>query len=43
MRSDKKAEAGQLRFILPVRLGEVRLFNDVGEADVPAVLVELAA
>lgn len=37
MRRDKKAAAGELRFILPVRLGEVRLF-DVSEADVRAVL-----
>jgi 3-dehydroquinate synthase len=38
MRRDKKAAAGQLRFILPVRLGEVKLFDDVSEADVRAVL-----
>ncbi len=38
MRSDKKAEAGRLRFVLPVRLGEVRLFDDVPEEDVRAVL-----
>jgi 3-dehydroquinate synthase len=37
MRSDKKTEAGQLRFVLPVRLGEARLF-DVSEADVIAAL-----
>jgi 3-dehydroquinate synthase len=41
MRSDKKAEAGQLRFILPRRLGEVALFGDVPEDDVRAVLREL--
>lgn len=41
MRSDKKAEAGQLRFILPRRLGEVTLFGDVPEDDVRAVLREL--
>lgn len=40
MRSDKKALAGRLRFILPVRLGEVALFDDVPEADVRAVLEE---
>jgi 3-dehydroquinate synthase len=39
MRSDKKAEAGKLRFILPVRLSEVRLFDDVPEEDVRAVFV----
>jgi 3-dehydroquinate synthetase len=32
MHGDKKAEAGRLRFILPVCLGEVRLF-DAGEAE----------
>ncbi|MBY0524911.1 MAG: 3-dehydroquinate synthase [Gemmataceae bacterium] len=38
MRSDKKSVAGQLRFILPRRLGEVALFDDVPEHDVIAVL-----
>jgi 3-dehydroquinate synthase len=38
MRSDKKSLAGKLRFILPRRLGEVALFDDVPEADVRAVL-----
>jgi 3-dehydroquinate synthase len=38
MGSDKKAEAGRLRFVLPVRLGEVRLFDDVPEEQVRAVL-----
>lgn len=38
MRSDKKAEGGRLRFILPERLGKVSLFADVPEADVEAVL-----
>ena len=38
MRSDKKSVAGRLRFILPRRLGEVALFDDVDEADVRAVL-----
>jgi len=38
MRRDKKAAAGQLRFILPVRLGEVRPFDDATEADVRTVL-----
>jgi 3-dehydroquinate synthase len=38
MRRDKKAAGGRLRFILPTRLGEVRLFDDVPEADVRAVL-----
>jgi 3-dehydroquinate synthase len=38
MRRDKKAAAGQLRFILPVRLGEVRLYDDATEAEVRSVL-----
>src|SRR5438067_3931172 len=38
MRSDKKNVAGRLRFVLPTRLGEVRLFDDVPEADVREVL-----
>jgi 3-dehydroquinate synthase len=38
MRSDKKAVAGQLRFILPYRLGGVRLYDDVPAADVSQVL-----
>jgi 3-dehydroquinate synthase len=42
MRSDKKAEAGRLRFVLPVRLGEVALFDDVSEDDVRAVLASLS-
>ncbi|HEX6987512.1 MAG TPA: 3-dehydroquinate synthase [Planctomycetaceae bacterium] len=40
MRLDKKNAAGRLRFILPTRLGEVRLFDDVPEEDVTAVLRE---
>jgi 3-dehydroquinate synthase len=40
MRSDKKALAGRLRFILPRKLGEVALFDDVPEADVRQVLEE---
>jgi len=38
MRSDKKNVAGCLRFVLPTRLGEVKLFDDVPEADVREVL-----
>lgn len=38
MRSDKKALGGKLRFILPRRLGEVALYDDVPEADVRDVL-----
>jgi len=38
MRSDKKNVAGRLRFVLPKRLGEVALFEDVPEEDVRQVL-----
>jgi 3-dehydroquinate synthase len=38
MRTDKKALAGRLRFVLPTRLGEVRLVDDVPETEVRAVL-----
>jgi len=38
MRRDKKSQAGSLRFILPVKLGEVRLFDDVPEPQVREVL-----
>lgn len=38
MRKDKKAVGGRMRFILPTRLGEVALFDDVPESDVRAVL-----
>jgi 3-dehydroquinate synthase len=40
MRQDKKALAGRLRFILPRRLGEVALFDDIPEATVRRVLEE---
>jgi 3-dehydroquinate synthase len=42
MRSDKKAIAGQLRFVLPCRLGQVRMFDDVPADDVDRVLEELS-
>lgn len=38
MRKDKKAVGGRMRFVLPTRLGEVALFDDVPEDDVRAVL-----
>lgn len=38
MRRDKKAAGGRLRFILPTRLGEVRLLDDIPEALVREVL-----
>jgi 3-dehydroquinate synthase len=37
MRRDKKAKAGRLRFVLPRRLGEVAVVENVDEADVAAV------
>jgi 3-dehydroquinate synthase len=40
MRRDKKAQAGKLRFILPRRIGEAAVFDDVPESDVTAVLRE---
>jgi 3-dehydroquinate synthase len=43
MRVDKKAVAGRLRFVLPRRLGEVVLFDDVPEEDVRAVLETLSS
>jgi 3-dehydroquinate synthase len=43
MRADKKAVAGRMRFILPRRLGEVALFDDVPEEDVRQVLQEAMA
>jgi 3-dehydroquinate synthase len=43
MRRDKKALAGQLRLILPHRLGEVALVDDVTEAEVRRVLEDAIA
>jgi 3-dehydroquinate synthase len=40
MRRDKKALGGRMRFILPVRIGEVKLIDDVPEALVREVLEE---
>jgi 3-dehydroquinate synthase len=38
MKRDKKAAGGKMRFVLPTRLGEVKLFDDVPEELVRAVL-----
>ncbi len=38
MKLDKKTVAGQLRFVLPTRLGHVEVFTDVTEDDVRSVL-----
>jgi 3-dehydroquinate synthase len=43
MRNDKKASAGRLRFVLPRRIGEAALFDDVPEADVRWVLESVAS
>ena len=40
MRSDKKNVAGRLRLILPRRLGEVALFDDVTDDEVRRALEE---
>jgi 3-dehydroquinate synthase len=40
MRSDKKAVAGRMRFVLPSRLGAVELLDNVMEGDVVRVLEE---
>ena len=42
MKLDKKTVAGQLRFVLPTRMGNVETFGDVPESDVRDVLAELA-
>ena len=41
MRTDKKSVGGRLRLVLPKRLGEVGLFEDVSEAEVERILLEL--
>jgi 3-dehydroquinate synthase len=38
MRLDKKSVAGSLRFILPIKAGTVKMYSDVPESDVRAVL-----
>jgi 3-dehydroquinate synthase len=43
MRSDKKAVAGRMRFVLPTRLGEVALFADIPEAEVREVLEKISS
>jgi 3-dehydroquinate synthase len=41
MHTDKKAVAGRLRFVLPRRIGEVALFDDIPDSEVWHVLEEL--
>jgi 3-dehydroquinate synthase len=43
MSKDKKALAGRMRFVLPTRIGEVALFDDVPESDVREVLKSQAS
>jgi 3-dehydroquinate synthase len=40
MRNDKKSEAGRLRFVLPRRIGDVAVFDNVSEDEVLCVLTE---
>ena len=42
MKLDKKTVAGQLRFVLPTKLGFAEVFSDIPVEDVVAVLDELA-
>jgi 3-dehydroquinate synthase len=42
MRSDKKALEGRLRLVLPRRLGEVVLVDDISESEVQRALEEMA-
>ncbi len=42
MRLDKKSKAGRLRFVLPNRIGQVELLQNVSEEDVHAVLKEMS-
>lgn len=42
MRLDKKAVGGQLRFVLPTRMGHVEVVSDVPESEVRQTLEELA-
>lgn len=39
---DKKTVGGQLRFVLPTKMGHVQTFGDVPESDVRQVIAELA-
>lgn len=43
MRADKKALAGRMRFVLPRRLGQVDVFDDVPEEEVRQVLRDIMA
>ncbi len=43
MQNDKKAVAGKLRFVLPRRLGDVGIFDNIPEAEVERTLKEITA
>src|SRR5206468_10944663 len=43
MRSDKKSLAGRLRFILPRRLGQVALFDNIPQTEARRILEESMA
>lgn len=41
LKFDKKAEAGVVHFVLPVRIGEVKIGNNVPESAIAAAMVEI--
>jgi 3-dehydroquinate synthase len=41
LQSDKKAEAGVVHFVLPVRIGEVKIGNNVPESAISAAMAEI--
>lgn len=41
LKFDKKAEAGVVHFVLPIRIGEVRIGNDVPESAISAAMAEI--
>jgi len=43
MKLDKKVKDGRVRFVLPTRIGEVRLVDDVTPDEIEAVLQDLSA
>lgn len=43
MRHDKKVRSGVIRYVLPVAIGEVKLFSDVSDDEVRALINDLKA
>jgi len=41
LKSDKKVEAGVVHFVLPIRIGEVKIDNNVPESAISAAMVEI--